>query len=172
MANPIRSWRNIISSYTPRKIRGAFWYRAVIPTRERTILNIAKAGEYGGRYNTPGQFGALYLSRTIKGCEEEVKGRPAGPKKYVVGKIKVTVGRVCDLTDPETLKKLKITKDQLTTDDYMVTRVLAEIARNAGFEALIVPSAVGNFNNLVVFTDRLTGNSRVELKETTPLDLS
>lgn len=39
-------------------------------------------------------------------------------------------------------------------------------------EGMIVPSAAGDFNNLVIFTDRLTGASRVELEEVKPLDLS
>jgi len=43
--------------------------------------------------------------------------------------------------------------------------------REAGYEAMITPSAVGDFNNLVVFVDRLTGSSRVELEETKPLNL-
>ena len=172
MTSPIKEWRNTLSKYKPRKIRGAFWYRAVIPSRARTILDIAKSEEYGGRYNTPGQFGALYLSRTIKGCEEEVKGRPASPKKYVVGKIKVTLEKVCDLTDPGLLRKLKITKNQLTTKNYLETRVLGELARDEGFEAILVPSAAGDFNNLVIFKDQLIGSSRVELMETTPLALS
>jgi RES domain-containing protein len=144
----------------------------VIPSRTGTILEIEKSEQYGGRYNTPGQFGALYLSRTIKGCEKEVDRRPGRPDRYDVGKIKVTLEKVCDLTDPELLKKLKIAKDQLITDDYIETRLLGELAREEGFEAIIVPSAAGNFNNLVIFKDKLIGKSRVELEEITTLVLS
>jgi hypothetical protein len=61
------------------------------------------------------------------------------------------------------LKKLKITENQLTTDNYIETRVLGELARDAGFEGMIVPSAAGNFKNLVVFKVQLIGKSRVEL---------
>jgi len=39
-------------------------------------------------------------------------------------------------------------------------------------EAMIVPSAAGDFNSLVVFVDRLTRSSRVELEEIKQLDLS
>lgn len=37
---------------------------------------------------------------------------------------------------------------------------------------MIVPSAAGDFNNLVVFVDLLDGASSIELKEEKPLELS
>lgn len=112
------------------------------------------------------------MSRKVDGCIAEINIRPAHPEKYIVGKIKVTLGKVCDLTDPDLLKKLKLSRNQLTTKDYLETRVLGELARNAGFEGMIVPSAAGEFNNLVIFKDRLSGTSQVELEELKTLDLS
>ena len=88
---------------------------------------------YGGRFNAPGEYGALYLSRTEKGCATEITRRPAHPSKYVVGKIKVTLGKVCDLTDPELLKKLKISKKQLTADEWTETQALGELIRDVGY---------------------------------------
>ena len=172
MASLFNAWRKALSDYKPRKIRGAFWYRAVVPSRKRTILNMDGALIYGGRFNAPGEYGALYLSRTEKGCVTEITRRPAHPSKYVVGKIKVTLGKVCDLTDPALLKKLKISKKQLTSDDWTETQALGELIREAGYEGMIVPSAAGDFNNLVVFVDRLNGASSIELKEVKPLELS
>ena len=136
------------------------------------MLTMDGAFRWGGRYNAPEEFGALYLSRTRKGCAAEVTRRPAHPKKYIVGKIKVTLGKVCDLTDPALLKKLNISEDQLLTDDLSETQALGELIREAGFEGILVPSAAGDFNNLVVFVDQLSGTSRVELEDTEPLDLS
>jgi len=127
---------------------------------------------YGGRYNNAGEFGALYLSKTKSGCAAEVTRRPGHPITYVVGKIKVTLGKVCDLTDPELLKKLKLTKKDLTADDWNETQALGDIIREIGFEGMIVPSAAGDFNNLVIFVDRLSGSSRIELEEIKPLNLS
>ena len=126
---------------------------------------------YGGRFNAPGEYGALYLSRTAKGCTAEITRRPGHPREYVVGKIKVTLGKVCDLTDPALLKKLKISIKQLTSDDWTETQALGELIRDAGYEGMIVPSAAGDFNNLVIFTDRLEGASRVELEEVKNLPL-
>ena len=81
-------------------------------------------------------------------------------------------GKVCDLTDHRLLKKLKLSKKQLTADDWTETQALGEIVRNGGYEGMIVPSAAGDFNNLVVFVDRLDGASSIELKEVKPLELS
>lgn len=39
-------------------------------------------------------------------------------------------------------------------------------------EGMIIPSAAGDFNNLVVFVDLLDGASSIELKEVKPLELS
>jgi len=171
MASLFNAWRKILSVHEPRKIRGAFWYRAVTPAYRRSILTMDGAFRWGGRYNEPGEFGALYLSRTKKGCAAEVTRRAAPPKKYLVGKIKVSLGKVCDLTDPTLRKKLKITKKQLVADDWSETQTLGKLIREAGFEGMIVPSAAGDFNNLVIFVDRLSGYSRVELEEIKPLPL-
>ena len=130
------------------------------------------AFRWGGRYNSPGEFGALYLSKTRKGCAAEITRRPSHPPEYIVGKIRVKLGKVCDLTDPELLKQLGLSRVQLTADDWAETQTLGDLVRDAGFEGIIVPSAAGQFNNLVIFMDRLTAASRVELEETKPLDLS
>lgn len=172
MASLFNAWRKVLLEYKPRKTRGAVWYRAVVPSRKRTILAMDGALIYGGRYNNAGEFGALYLSKTKKGCAAEVTQRPAHPTTYVVGKIKVTLGMVCDLTDPVLLKKLKLTKKQLTADDWNETQALGDIVREIGFEGMVVPSAAGDFNNLVIFVDRLSSSSKVELEEIKPLKLS
>ncbi len=172
MASLFNAWRKALSDYKPRRIRGAVWYRAVTPGYRKTILKMDGALRWGGRYNAPGEFGALYLSKTQPGCAAEITRRPAHPTKYVVGKIQVKLGKVCDLTDQNLLRKLGITRNQLTGDDWAETQALGDLIRDAGFEGIIVPSAAGDFNNLVIFVDRLAPASRVELDDVKPLDLS
>ena len=130
------------------------------------------AFQWGGRYNAPGEFGALYLSKTQKGCAAEITRRPAHPTKYIIGKIRIKLGKVCDLTDEDLLKKLGLTRDHLTADDLAETQALGDLIRDAGFEGIIVPSAAGDFNNLVIFVDRLSSASSIDLEEIKPLDLS
>ena len=172
MASIFNAWRKALSEYKPRRIRGAFWYRAVTPAYRRSIMTMDGAFRWGGRYNAPGEFGALDLSKTQKGCAVEMTRRPAHPTNYIVGKIRVKLGKVCDLTDEDLLRTLGLTRDQLTVDDRSETRALGDLIRDAGFEGVIVPSAAGDFNNLVIFVDRLSGASNIDLEEVKTLDLS
>ena len=172
MASLFNAWRKAISNYKPRRIRGVFWYRAVIPSRRGTILTMDGAFQWGGRYNAPGEFGALYLSKTQKGCAAEITHRPAHPTNYIVGKIRIKLGKVCDLTDEDLLKELGLTRDQLTADDLAETQALGDLIRDAGFEGIIVPSAAGDIKNLVIFVDRLSSASSIDLEEVKPLDIS
>jgi RES domain-containing protein len=123
----------------------------------------------GGRYNAAEQFGALYLSESPEGCAAELSRRPEAPQDYVLGSIRVRLGRICDLTDEALLADLGLTSSQLKADDWTDTQVLGALVREAGFEAILVPSAAGDFNNLVIFMDRLTEKSEVSLEDTWPL---
>jgi len=124
---------------------------------------------YGGRYNTAEEFGALYLSENQEGCAAELARRTVAPQGYIVGSIKVTLRRICDLTDDGLLADLGLTANQLKADNWTDTQVLGALIREAGFEAILVPSAAGDFNNLVIFMDRLAKNSEVVLEDTQPL---
>ncbi len=171
MPRLLSSWRKLFSSYKPRKIRGAYWYRAVLKSRKKTILTMDGAFLYGGRYNTAEDFGALYLSKSTEGCIAEITRRPGSPDNYVVGDIIVTLEKVCDLTDARFLRELEISKEQLIGDDWEETQLLGELVRGAGFEGMIVPSAAGDFNNLVIFVDNLSAKSKIQLEKAHDLPL-
>jgi RES domain-containing protein len=70
MDNPLEHWREVIGRQKPHKFSGAFWYRSVYRTRRKSILNMDGALLYGGRYNPPDEFGALYLSDSPEACAE------------------------------------------------------------------------------------------------------
>jgi len=123
----------------------------------------------GGRYNAAQEFGALYLSENPEGCATELARRPVAPQGYIVCSIRISLGRICDLTDEALLADLGLTPNQLKADDWTDTQVLGKLVREAGFEAILVPSAAGDFNNLVIFMDRLAGQSEVALEDTQPL---
>lgn len=113
--------------------------------------------------------GLSIYQRPPQGCAAELARRPATPQGYIVGSIRVTLDRICDLTDDELLADLGLTSSQLKADDWTDTQVLGKLVREAGFEAILVPSAAGDFSNLVIFLDRLAGRSEVTLEETRPL---
>jgi RES domain-containing protein len=169
MEDLLAHWGRIIGQQKPRKISGAFWYRAVYKTRRDSIMTMDGAYLYGGRYNTEMVFGALYLSESPEACAAEMRRRPRTPPDYFVGKINVTVQKICDLTDPILLEKLNLEIEDLCEDDWECTRMLGDLIRDAGFEGVLVPSAAGDYKNLVLFLDRFTSESSVELVDVQPL---
>ena len=103
-------------------------------------MNMDGAFLFGGRYNPPEIFSALYLSDSPEGCATEMKRRPVTPRDYLIGEIKVTVNNICDLTDTSLLEQLGIDPDELCKDEWELTQELGELIREAGFEGAIVPS--------------------------------
>lgn len=55
--------------------------------------------------------------------------------------------------------------------DWTLTQELGRLAREAGFEALLVPSAATPGTNLVLFPDRLDPASSVHLLAVEPFEL-
>lgn len=80
----------------------------------------------------------------------------------VLGVFEVTLSRVCDLTDPEVRSWLGLQAEDLVQDDWSITQEVATAVRDAGFEAILAPSAAGPYVNLIIFKDRLLPNSRVD----------
>lgn len=169
MENPLEHWRDVISRQMPRKLSGAFWFRAVYKTRRNSIMKMDGALLYGGRYNPPEEYGALYLSESAEACAAEMRRRPRTPPEYVVGEIEVNVERVLDLTDPALLDRLGLEIDDLCTDDWELTRILGSLIRDSDFEGMVVPSAAGPYKNLVLFLDRFSSKSSIEHVEARPL---
>lgn len=132
-------------------------------------MNMDGALLYGGRHNPPEIFGALYLSDSPEGCATEMKRRPVTPREYLIGEIKVTVSNICDLTDPTLLEQLDINPDELCKDEWELTQELGELIREAGFEGVVVPSAAGPYRNLVLFLDRFSSKSSIELNDVRPM---
>ena len=104
-----------------------------------------------------------------------VLARRRAPKApMVLGGFEVTLNRVCDLTNPEIRNRLGLQADNLVKDDWSLTQEVAIAIREAGFEAILAPSATGPYVNLIVFSDRLLPDSRVDHlaeqeKETPPI---
>jgi len=132
-------------------------------------MNMDGALLHGGRYNPPDEFGALYLSDSPEACAAEMIRRPRTPPNYVMGEIKVKAQKICDLTDPILLDRLGLEMDDLCTDDWEFTRILGNLIRDTNFEGALVPSAAGPYKNLVLFLDRFSSQSSLELIDVRPL---
>lgn len=155
-----------------RPLRGQF-YR-IVPRHLRDHALSAEGSElYGGRYNPKGAFGALYCGESPAVCSAEVRkataGRVLGP--FVLASVRVELHRVLDLTDHALLGQLGLRSENLVTPDWSQTQELGRLAREAGFEALLVPSVAAPGTNLVIFLDHLDPGSSVHLLAIQPTEL-
>lgn len=125
----------------------------------------------GGRFNPPGQFGALYTSlKATTAAKEVARGLsqrgvelnqfPDGA--WWVYELEVKLESVLDLTDADVLQKSGISESSLTGSDVNAARQIAAEARERGYEALLVPSAAASGSeNLVIFLDKASARPNV-----------
>jgi RES domain-containing protein len=94
-----------------------------------------------------------------------------GPDDWWAYELELTWSRVLDLTDREVLERLQISAAARVTGDVAVTRQIGRQALDAGYEAIIAPSAAhAEGKNVVIF---LSAAGRVPaVKASTPVDFS
>jgi RES domain-containing protein len=128
---------------------------------------------HGGRYNPKGAFGALYCGETPAVCSAEIRKVTAGRilNPLVLASVRVELQRVLDLTDHAILQRLGLRPEDLVLPNWAETQELGRLARAAGFEALLAPSAAATGRNLVIFPDHLEPGSSVRLLGVEPVKL-
>ena len=137
------------------------WHRMVDARWAESIDETAQTVLRAWRWNPVGEFGVLYLSKSVDCCRREklrqVGGNPDFLPPQIVGTFEAKLRRCLDLTSPKVLKVLCLTREELiAADDFAKPQAVARAARRLGFEALIAPSAVGlDCATLVVFKDKL-----------------
>lgn len=144
----------------------------------RDVLSTQGSVLSGGRYNFHGTYPVLYLSCDIHTCVEETTKSftQAGTSvaqalpRTIVG-VEVRLTRVLDLTDPAVLRLLGITRLRLIRTDWVTsqdvdgreafTQNIGRLARDAGLEAILAPSAAlpRTGQNLCIFSDQLLPSS-------------
>ncbi len=115
-----------------------------------------------------GETGILYTSLKQDVAMEEVQRHaPADilQDPLVCGEIRIHLNRVLDLTRTSVLEKLGISKADLISTDYALPHAVSLLARRAGFEGMIVPSATGRGENLIVFEYNLGEGCRIAIAE-------
>lgn len=170
MAGP---YARILSAVQPQTLQASV-YRHIAAGRD--ALATIGSLNVGGRWNVRGAFGAIYTSLTQDTARAELRRtaqrrglQPSdlAPRELVL--LRVKLRKVLNLTDPETLGKLGLTRDDLTQDSWSRTQEIARAAWEAGFEAVLVPSATGAERNLVVFPDHLGEDSVIAEQERQPM---
>ena len=137
------------------------YYRLVDARYTSEIDEIAHTILYSWRYNPKGEFGVLYLSISPECAYQEklkqIHGRKQDLTPQVVGTFRVKLTKCLDLTNPSFQQAINVTPAQfIDPSDFSLTQSIARQARTLGFEAIIVPSAVGvDCSSLVVFKDKL-----------------
>jgi RES domain-containing protein len=134
-------------------------------------LSSAGSQRLGGRYNEPGETGTLYTSLGIETALAEVARHAKAPLHARWWQYTLRVDLIAlDLTDANVGSVLGLAQEALTGDDLSLPRRLASEARRAGFQALIVPSAVrAAEKNVVLFLDTL--QEKPEIIKARPADL-
>jgi RES domain-containing protein len=113
--------------------------------------------EHGGRYNPTGEFGALYAGENKAVCKAEIrrKGKDSITAPQVIGKLRISLTKVLDLTSTTNLKILGIEKRDLMVDmkrgGWDLTWNIARLAYRSGYEAIIAPSITSKGNGLIIF---------------------
>jgi len=77
--------------------------------------------------------------------------------------IRVSLSKVLDLTDKKILERVGISESDIVGNDASLCLEISRLARTAGFEAILAPSATKKGAVLVVFPDRLRPASRLEV---------
>ena len=136
---------------------------------QRDIISSEGSKKYGGRFNFKGTFEVLYLSCDAHTCIEEVTRATEAAKfnvaeslpRTIVG-IKLKLSRILDLTNSKVRRAIGIRKSVLIEKDWeqtqgvnveAITQSIGRFAKEAGFEAILVPSAVWKGVNLDIFRD-------------------
>ena len=143
------------------------------------IISSEGSKRYGGRFNFKGMFRVLYLSCDVHTCIEEATRATqaaesdvaANLPRTIVG-VNVKLSKVLDLTDNRIRRAIGVTKKVLTETKWKeiqsrgeeaITQSIGRFAKEVGFEAILVPSAVWNGKNLDIFPDDLLPSSRISV---------
>lgn len=155
-------------SITMVSVQGQF-SRLVSATHRERVLSLEGSLQYGGRYNPPGEFGAIYLGESEAVCQAEMERAAhhrGALRSMVLARVEVRLHKVADLRDAGTLEALGArSADILHATDYSTPRRLARLLRAAGAEGLLVPSVTEKGFNLVIFPENLSPDSGIEVQE-------
>ena len=116
------------------------------------------------RFSEREVFSALYLATAPEVCLGEIY-RHITPEllpslnDFRLSELSASLQRVADCRDPSALG---LTPGDLSHDtDYRAPQALVAAAASGGLEGLLVPSATGLGDNLILFTQNLLADSRI-----------
>lgn len=155
------------------------WQRHVSAAHVDTALSGRAAP---GRWGTSNGYPVLYLGKPVESVIIEAyrhlidpvsvePGTPPPPlKPRVLLTCEVSVTDILDLRQGAGRSLAGLTLQELTSDTsdrsaYRVCQEVAATAHQLGFHGLIAPAATQRGETLAVFTDQLTTDERVDLRD-------
>lgn len=136
-------------------------YRIV--SQKYDALNTNGSLLYFGRYGNK-DFLVLYTADSEEVCQAEQARKTKIKTKliYKIAKLNVRFRKIIDLTSEKNIKRLNIQKEDLIDDNWDLTQHIATLAYQKGYEGLLVPSATGKGNNIILFPDNFSKNSIIK----------
>jgi RES domain-containing protein len=126
-----------------------------------------RPNERGARWNPPGTE-ALYCSldadTAIAEIDHLIALQPVPiTKQRITYELDITIDKVIDLSTTEALRSVGLSMSDLIADAYGECATVGAAAAWLGYSAMIVPSARGEANNLVVFATNLDPDDSIEI---------
>lgn len=123
----------------------------------------------GARWNSPG-IEALYCSLTEGGARAEIDHLlRLQPREIRVGvrvkQLEVSLRRILDLSNADSFKLLGHNVQDVLAEDTSIPQNIGRAASWLGVPGLLVPSARHAGTNLVVFTNALAPEDRLDLSD-------
>jgi RES domain-containing protein len=135
---------------------------------EKTAWRVVRKGRdpmrgavANGRWNAIGEFEVLYTSLASEGALAEVGYRlslePVWPSRiqHEIHTLTIKADRALIFENLQQLERLGVNIARFESFEYAATQAIAAAANFLQFDALIVPSARNDAQNLVIFLDRL-----------------
>ena len=129
---------------TPRTLSGRVWHQG---RPWYGLISFQDPSRGGGRYHRAGEEGLWYASTTSMAAWAQIfRGKPDDDLspftvKRRVGRCMIRSLIVLDLSDDQTRRVLRVTEEELRSDDYTKCQAIADQARAGGFEGILSPSA-------------------------------
>lgn len=164
--SPVRP--GAVHDVLPRPVALRCW-RQCSPRRSLAPVP-GRTPSYPGRYHRPGSLNVCYLSdRETAAWAEYFRhtaglGVAAAEVRRRVGRLRVELDAVLDLTDPDVRRSVGVSSGQLVGEDHAGCQDLALSAAAAGFHGILAPSAALPGRRMLVVLESGFGGVEIEIE--------
>jgi RES domain-containing protein len=164
-----QSLLDALEAIEPQSWEGELW-RVVFGDRNPLFANRS-----GARWNPP-ETGALYTSldrKTVLAELDHLRSLQTPPTRrsaYRVHRIRVRVERMVDLRDRSRLDSVGLEQGELASEELQACQQIGGAAAWLDRDAILVPSARGPGDNLVVFVDKQDPDAVLEVLESEDIE--